>query len=312
MIELNFAKSQYFNNYYMKKTRFWRGFALLTVIFCCVIIGFFSMNPSKHGGDHIAKIDIDGMIIDAGPQVKAIAALQDNQDVKAVIVAINSPGGTTYDSELIYNALRRVATKKPIVAYMKNVAASGGYAVALAAEKIFAAKTTITGSIGVVMQMPNAEKLLKNIGVSVLQVKSSPIKGEPNYYANPPAEALKNMQDMVQNTHEWFKDIVKSRRTQLKSLEAVTNGSVFTGQQAQKNGLIDAIGGQLEAKNYLIKQHKLDKDIEIVTVSLEEIEDDFQMNDVLKYIFSYFIADLQDFLPLQRNSIDGLLSLWHS
>ncbi|MFT6084420.1 MAG: protease-4, partial [Alphaproteobacteria bacterium] len=161
-------KYQSYSHYYQtKKTRFWRAIAFTVFICACIFCAFsiFS-NNTLDSTDYIAEIAIDGMIVDASNQAEKINDLYDNDQVKAVIIAINSPGGTTYDSEILYDALAKVSQKKPVVAYMKNIAASGGYIVAIAAEKIFAAKNTITGSIGVLMQVPNAKKLLDNIGVS--------------------------------------------------------------------------------------------------------------------------------------------------
>lgn len=303
-----------FSNFYaLKKIRQWRFLAFLLTI--CLLITLFSkgdLDVSKNS-DYIAEIEISDMIIDAGHQEKEILELVNDNHVKGVIVSINSPGGTTYDSEILYNALQRVAAKKPVVSVMKNVAASGGYIVALASEHIIAAGNTITGSIGVLMQIPNAKKLLDNIGVSVTEVKSSPIKGEPNYFSNTPPEAIDNLKEMLNDTDDWFKSLVKKHRSKISDtvFPSVTNGAVFTGRQAIKLGLIDQIGGIDEAKKYLMHKHKFENTIEIKKIELEPIE----AQGLLEQWIGTYLSAISNFIAnnflKSRNNVDGLLSLWH-
>jgi protease-4 len=304
--------NQYLSYYHTKKTRFWRLVAFVIPLIALLGFGFYQI--TNNNSDYIAEIAINGMIIDADKQAEQILKLHDDKNVKAVIVAVNSPGGTTYDSEILYNALRTVASKKPVVAYMKNIAASGGYIVALSAEKIFAAKNTITGSIGVLLQVPNAQKLLDNIGVSVLEIKSSPIKGEPNYFAKTPQEAVDNLKSMVDDTNIWFSDLVKERRPDIKpeNFSALTNGSVYTGQQAVNNKLIDGIGGKPEAQKYLITQHKLDKKIEIVPVVFDNDDEKSMINQLIGSFSGDLLQIAKNIFQLDIKHIDGLLSLWHS
>ncbi|MFT6084563.1 MAG: protease-4, partial [Alphaproteobacteria bacterium] len=142
----------------------------------------------------------------------------------------------------------------------------------------------------------------------------SPIKGEPNYFSNTPPEALENLQNMVEDTNLWFQNLVKERRPNImpENFSSLTNGSVFTGQQAVNNKLIDAIGGQFEAKSYLIKHYKFDESINIESVSLEESSDDFLINQIFNMFMGHFFKTTGNFWPTSRNNVDGLLSLWHS
>ena len=304
--------NQYLSYYHTKKTRFWRFIAFIILFIALLSVSFFQME--KNNTDYIAEIAIDGMIIDADKQAEQILKLYDDEHVKAVIVSVNSPGGTTYDSEILYNALRSIAAKKPVVAYMKNIAASGGYIVALSAEKIFAAKNTITGSIGVLLQVPNAQKLLDNIGISVLEIKSSSIKGEPNYFAKTPKEAIDNLKSMVDDTNTWFANLVKERRPDIKpeNFSALTNGSVYTGHQAVQNKLIDGIGGKSEAQKYLITHHKLDKKIDIIPVVFEDNQEKGLVYKIIGHFSGDFLQFTKNIFQLDIKHIDGLLSLWHS
>ncbi len=310
-------KSDYLNYYHTKKIRFLRFSVFATLLFSAVVIGgIFAFQEGGGIGEseYIAEIAIDGIIEDVGLQVEKIRTLKNDDTVKAVIIAVNSPGGTTYDSEVLYDAIRFVAEKKPVVTYMKNIAASGGYIVSLAGEKIYGAKNTITGSIGVLMQVPKAKALMDKIGVSMLEIKSSPIKGEPNYFSDTPQAAIDNLQSMIDDTDIWFSDLVKERRTEInpENFARLTNGSVYTGTQAVQNKLIDAIGGQSQAKAYLIQTHKLDKNIEVKPFSIEPENTDALMDTLLGSMAGYFSRNIQNIFPIHRNKVDGLLSLWHS
>ena len=308
------TEKSYLTYYYTQKTRFWRFIAFGSLIISLIIYALISNKNAFGKSDYIAEIAIDGMIIDAGEQAEKIHKLYHNKSVKAVIVAINSPGGTTYDSEILYDALKKVSEKKPVVTYMKNLAASGGYIVALAGEKIYTAKNTITGSIGVLMQVPKAKILLDRVGVSMLEIKSSPIKGEPNYFSDTPPEAIDNLQSMVDDTNIWFANLVKERRKNINPVDfaGLTNGSVYTGQQAVKNKLADEIGGKPEAKKYLIKQYKLAKNTKVKPFSIKDDTKKNLLDKLLETTIGNFSDIFANILPKNRNNVDGLLSLWHS
>lgn len=305
--------TQYTNYYNMKRIRTWRFLTFFILILIMIGLFFnFSEEILNKPNKYIAEIEIEGMIIDAGYQAKEIRSLRDDNAVEAVIISINSPGGTTYDSEILFDALKYVAEKKPVVSYMKNVAASGGYIVALAGEKIFAAKNTLTGSIGVLMQAPNFKELLNNIGISVLEIKSSPIKGEPNYHSDPPRAALDNLQNIVDDTNNWFSELVLKQRPEIskENISDLANGSVFTGQQAVNNHLVDAIGGQSEALAYLIKHYQFFDDIKVLPVSIEEEVKSPFLDRLVSHFSSTLRGIIKNIIVKDTNKLDGLLSLW--
>jgi protease-4 len=177
---------------------------------------------------------------------------------KAVIVTIGSPGGTVPGSEALFDSLRKVAQRKPTVAVVSNMAASGGYIAALGTDRIFAKQTSLVGSIGVLFQYPDVSRLLDTVGVKVEQIKSTPLKAEPSGFAPTSEPARAAVTALVSDTFNWFKGLVKSRRNLDDALlDRVADGRVFTGRQALELKLVDAIGGETEALDWLVAEKKI-------------------------------------------------------
>jgi len=162
-----------------RRLAFWRILAIVALAAAVIVL-----IPRPSGGvrgDHVARIAIEGIITDDPDRDASLAKLAGDDKVKAVVVRINSPGGTVAGSEALYQSLRAVAAKKPVVAVMAEAAASGGYVTAIAADHIVARATTLTGSIGVVAEAPNFSGLLESLGISVMRSKSAPLKAEPSF-----------------------------------------------------------------------------------------------------------------------------------
>ena len=200
---------------------------------------------------HIARVQISGLITGDRGTLKLLKSIEDS-NAAAVVVEVSSPGGTVTGSEHIYDALRRIAKKKPVVAVVDTMAASGGYIVALGADHIVADGNSLVGSIGVLFQFPNVSKLLDTIGVKVETIKSSPLKAAPNGL-EPTSDAAKAAIDaLVVDSFSWFKSLVKTRRNLNDSeLAAVSDGRVFTGRQAKNLKLVDEFGGEREGVAWL-------------------------------------------------------------
>jgi protease IV len=237
-----------------RKLTFWRLFALAAIVVALVVAAGRLRGAENHLLPHIARVEIKGLIAGDRATLKLIKEVGESR-ASAVIVAIDSPGGTVTGSERIYNALRQVAKKKPVVAVVDSLGASGGYVVALGANRIFASDNALVGSIGVLMQLPNFAKLLDNVGVKVETFKSAPLKDEPNFF-DPTSDAARvAMNSLVVDSYDWFKRLVKDRRNLTDAeLAAVSDGRVFTGHQALALKLVDANGGEDEAKAWLEKQ----------------------------------------------------------
>lgn len=204
--------------------------------------------------DHIARIAVNGVIAEDRDRLKLLSDMADDPSVKAVIVAIDSPGGTTAGGEGLYDGLRRLAEKKPVVATIGTLGASAGYMVAIAADHVVARRTSITGSIGVLFQYGDAAKLLETLGVNVDAVKSSPLKAAPMPWAPASPEARAMLQSVVDDTYVWFVGLVAERRHLTpEAAKAAANGRIMTGHQALEARLIDALGGEEEAIGWLEK-----------------------------------------------------------
>jgi protease-4 len=169
-----------------------------------------------------------------------------------MVVSISSPGGTTYGGERIFKAIRAVAERKPVVSDIRTLAASAGYMIATAGDTIVAGESSITGSIGVIFQYPQIAEMMDNLGISLEEIKSSPLKAEPSPFHPPSEEARQMIRSMIMDSYDWFVDLVAERRN-LPRDEALrlSDGSIFTGRQALQAKLIDTLGGEDEIRAYL-------------------------------------------------------------
>ena len=214
----------------------WRVLAVLALVIG--ITGLLIASDTSVGGlskraNHIARVKVDGLITGDEELLKLLEELQDAEQVRAALVRIDSPGGTTSGSEALYGAIRRLADNKPVVAVMDTVAASGGYIVALAADHVVARGNTITGSVGVLFQWAELRELLNTLGVNVETIKSGELKAEPSPFGPMSEKARAVTEAMVQDSFSWFLDLVKERRKlQPAQLQTVADGRVFTGRQA--------------------------------------------------------------------------------
>lgn len=228
----------------------WRIIAIVAIVVAVIALIPYAGGPTR--GDHVARLKIDGIILGNAKREAMLEKIAENGNVKAVILHIDSPGGTVAASEALYEEMRRIGETRPIVAVMSEAAASGGYITALAADHIVARGSTLTGSIGVIAEIPNVKGLLEMVGVGVTRVKSAPLKAEPSFVEPPSEAALAVERALIADSYAWFKGLVAERRgLDASALESVSDGRVFTGRQALENGLIDALGGERVARSWL-------------------------------------------------------------
>lgn len=204
-----------------------------------------------------------------------IREMADKKEIKGLLLDINSPGGTVAATQDIYNALNYFRSKKkPVVALMRDIAASGGFYIAMASDKIVAQPGTMTGSIGVIMQTTNAQELLKKIGVDMGAIKSGNNKDIGAYYKELDPEQKFLLQEMINETYQQFFEAVQQGRPNVDAnlLKIYADGRVFTGAKAQALGLIDALGGEEKAKEYLSELTGI-KDIKILNQKNKMMED---------------------------------------
>jgi protease-4 len=237
-----------------RKLSFWRVLGLLALVVAVVGVGYgvASRSGVPVGQAHVARVSVGGLITGGRATSDLLRRVGEARSVAGVVISINSPGGTTSGSEELYRNIRQLAEKKPIVAFVDGTAASGGYITALAADRIVARETALVGSIGVILQYPQVSELLGKIGVQVEEVKSSPLKAEPSGFRPTSPEARAALQGVVNDTYEWFKALVASRRNYSPDeLNAVADGRVFNGRQAHALKLVDELGSERDAIAWL-------------------------------------------------------------
>jgi protease-4 len=306
-----------------RKLTFWRVVAVLVAIAAIVTVGVVA-TPGGRGAlttsGSIARVQIDGLIRSDNDRVEALERLEKSQ-AAAVVVHINSPGGTTAGSEQLYDALVRLKTKKPLVVVVEGLAASGGYIAAIAADHIVAQQTSLVGSIGVLFQYPNFSDLLKTVGVKVEEVKSSPLKAAPNGYEPTSPEARAALESLVRDSYAWFRGLVKERRAMDDALlEKAADGRVFTGHQALDLKLIDQLGDEKTAVAWLVaergikanlpvRDYKLSPrfgDLTFLRTAASITLDALGLNAISRQIEQAGVAQAVD-----RLGLDGMLALWH-
>jgi protease-4 len=200
----------------------------------------------------IARVTISGFIADDRQRDELFAKLAKADAVKGIVVAIDSTGGATTGGEALYESLRKLAAAKPTVAAVGTFGASAAYMAAIATDHIVARRTSLTGSIGVIFQYPEVSGLLDKLGVKVEDIKSAPLKAEPNPFKPTTPEARAVIDGVVKDTFAWFVDIVAERRNMPWSeARTLADGRIYTGRQALESKLIDEIGGEETAIAWL-------------------------------------------------------------
>lgn len=307
-----------------RKLTFWRV-ATVFILIAAVVGGALTI-ASNRGvitpvtGGSIARITIEGLIRNNRPRTEALARLADS-NAKAVIVHINSPGGTVAGSEELYDSLMRLKAKKPMVVVVDGLAASGGYIAAMASDRIMAQQSSIVGSIGVIFQFPNFTELLKTVGVQVESIKSSPLKASPNGLEPTTPEARAAVESLVKDSYDWFKGLVHDRRgLDQAAIDKVSDGRVYTGRQALELKLIDALGDELAAVDWLAKEKGIDPktpvrdyrlsprfgDLPFLHTGAVWLLDAMGLNGLAERFKDWGAVQ-----AVERLNLDGLLALWH-
>ncbi|MER3447553.1 MAG: signal peptide peptidase SppA [Candidatus Dadabacteria bacterium] len=207
-----------------------------------------SGEDSFTGGERVAVLEVDGIILDSQPYLESLSKIKKDDRIKAVVLRIDSPGGAVGPSQEIYSEIKKIREKKPIIASMGSVGASGGYYIACAAEKIIANPGTITGSIGVVAEFTNYEQLLKWAKVDVQVIKSGEFKDVGSPFREMTDAERKYIQNLIDNVHSQFEHAVsEGRGIDLKDVDKIADGRVFTGEQAKSLKLVDELGSISDA-----------------------------------------------------------------
>jgi protease IV len=306
-----------------RKLTFWRFVAFGLIILA--IVGVATLGSRRFGltgvSPYIARVTISGLIRDDRDRVEALERLGKSKMARAVIIHVDSPGGTTAGSEQLFDALSQLRDKKPMVVVVDGLAASGGYITAIAGDHIIAQQTSLVGSIGVLFQFPNVSDLLDKIGVKVESIKSTPLKAAPDGFEPTSPEARAAINAIIQDSYAWFKGLVQSRRhLNDDQLAAIDDGRVFTGRQGIDNKLVDELGNEKTALAWLGKEKSVNTDLPVRDYQLHDRFSD------LPFLHAAAVATLNaiglsglasqlggwnTIAAIDGFNLDGLLALWH-
>ena len=302
-----------------RRLSLWRTLAVIAGL---LAIGLLLFSSADRAGllenRQIARVTIEGMITEDRDLLRMLQKIGESKQVAGVIVAVNSPGGTTAGGEALFEALRGVAMTKPVVAQFGTVATSAAYIAGLATDQIVARGNTITGSVGVIFQWPEFAGLLEKLGIKVNEIKSGPLKANPSPFLPLDDAGRSAAEEMVAESQRWFLNLVRTRRgIETKSVPGLEQGRVFSGRDALNHKLIDQIGGEAEVVKYLEDQRSVPKGLKIV---------DWKVSRDTSWSFARFatlalaritgIQALEEIALMSNNRfaglrLDGLLSIWH-
>ena len=300
-----------------RKLTFWRIAALLIAAVALASAAGWMLRGDFGGAaaNHIAKVRIEGTITEDEELLARLEKIRKSSAVKGVILAIDSPGGTTAGGEAIFNGVRKLAADKPVVAQVGTLAASAGYMIASATDHIVARQSSIVGSIGVLVQFPDVTGLMDKLGIKLEEVKSSPLKAEPSPFNPTTDEERAMIRSMILDSYDWFIGLVDERRPLTRSeVVAVADGSVFTGRQALQKKLVDELGGEDEAIGWLATKG-VDGSLEVVEWKSKN-GGWFLSSEALAGTLARLVGLPDQGMALlkeiggERLFLDGLLSVW--
>lgn len=238
-----------------------------------VLLAFFAVfgivsrigdSPFARGGK-VAVLPVTGLIADSDATIEQLKKFAKDDSVKAIVVRINSPGGGVGPSQEIHEEIGKLKGKKPVVASLGAVAASGGYYIACASQKIYANPGTMTGSIGVIMQFVNVRDLIEKIGVKGVVVKSGELKDTGSPLRDMSPEERQYLQGVIDNVHAQFvRAVADGRSLDVEAVKRIADGRVFSGEQAVALGLVDAIGNQEDAVAEAARMAKIEGEPRVV------------------------------------------------
>jgi protease-4 len=269
----------------------WKFIALILLLIALFTI-FYNKGDGVSGikSDYIASIDITGMLMQNKETIKSLNKIANDSNIKAVLVNINSSGGTGVGGESLYREFRKIAEKKPIVASIGEIGASAAYMAAIGTDRIYAYDISLVGSIGVIIINIEVGEFAKKHGINLELIKSSPLKGIPNYFEKLNDQQKEYVQNLVNESNKFFIELVKKRRNlSEEDLKKVSDGRILTGSKANKLKLIDQIGDGADAVKWLKSKENL-KNLEVKNYNLvkpaSKLEKLMEYSDNVKLIFS--------------------------
>jgi protease-4 len=259
---------------------------ILALIVISLAITFFQKSyPLK---SKVALIRIEGPILDSKSAVDEIKEYSKDSSIKAIILRIDSPGGAVAPSQEIYSEVKKAVAKKKVVVSMGSIAASGGYYIASPATRIVANPGTLTGSIGVIMEIPNIEGLLNKIGIKTEVIKSGKNKDIGSMFRGMKKEERELLQGLMDNVHEQFiRAVAEGRKKKVEDVRQIADGRVFTGEQALSYGLVDELGTLEDTTKVAAKLAGITEEPEVVSK-----KDKVSIFDILRNKFPKELTDV--------------------
>ncbi|AFC73099.1 signal peptide peptidase SppA [Rickettsia montanensis] len=256
--------------------------------------------PINSNEDYIASVLIDEIILEDEKRDKKLKKIIDDSHIKALIVNVNSPGGTVVGSEKIYNILRKISAKKPVVIVMGTMATSGGYLISLGGDYIISHNGTITGSIGVILQTAEITELAQKLGIKFNNFKSGELKAVPNPTEKLTEAVRVTIMENIEDTYNFFLELVSERRNlPIEEVKKLADGRVYSGRQALKLKLVDAIGSEDTALKWL-------QEVQKINVNL--LVKDYQLKPKLMDII---LEDFDSIAPsFFKNSFNGIKAIF--
>jgi protease-4 len=254
-----------------RRLNLWRGLAVAAAVVALGVVVLPSSGGRFAGGrgPHVSRVNVTGVISEDRKLLESVAALAKDRSVSAVIVSIDSPGGSVAGGESLRAVLMRVAAAKPLVAVMRGTAASAGYMIALPAARIFARDATLTGSIGVILQTGEVSGLLTKLGLTAEAITSGPLKDQPSFTRSLTPQGREYLNGLVADMYDQFVTMVaEGRHMEAARVRELADGRAYTGRQAQKLGLVDQIGGEIEAREWLAKERGVSTSIPAIDLKL--------------------------------------------
>mgnify|MGYP001223271526 CR=1 FL=1 len=292
-------KNDFLVRYFEKrKSNILKFFTLFLLILFLILIVNSNITPRNF----IGKVHLEGIISDKNELVKQLHDINENKDIKGLLIIVNSPGGTFVSSKEIFDLLEIISTKIPTSAYMREMGTSGAYLASLGVNKIFANQGTITGSIGVILQTAQLTSLMEKIGVKPIVIKSGELKATPNPLEKIDEEKIDYLKKIIDKLQNEFVDIVEQKRNlNQTTIRKISSGRIFTSKQALNLNLIDFIGNETDALDWIIKEGDLDQKIDVIELDKK----------------SSFLRNLMDttffknsLKPFNLNPNNGILAIW--
>jgi protease-4 len=253
-------------------------FFSIIVIIAVVLSLLVTVSQKVPLGEKVAVVQVTGMIVDAANTIEELKGYSKDSSVKAIVLRINSPGGAVAPAQEIYHEIMKVKEKKKVIASMGTVAASGGYYIAAPADRIIANAGTLTGSIGVIMELPNVSGLMEKIGVETQVIKSGRHKDLASVFKSLTPKEREILQTVLDDVHDQFIEAVSNARgMKFEDIKKLADGRIFTGKKALELGLIDELGNMEDAIMLAGKLSGIEGEPEVVTK-----KEKFSIFDMLK------------------------------